>query len=53
MKFHITVEVRKRFINALRHKYLMYHQDHITSPQAVGLLIQSANFDLDTETEEL
>lgn len=53
MKFHITVEVRKRFINALRHKYFRYHENHTTSPPAAVLLIQSANFDLDTDTEEL
>lgn len=47
----MVVELRKRFIKALIAKYWEYHDESYISPGALLLLLQSAHFDLDTETE--
>lgn len=53
MKFHIIIELRKRFIKNLKCKFWSYHEEYNTMPEAVMLLTQAANFDLDTHAEEL
>ena len=47
------VEFRKRFIKRLKFKFWSFHEEYITMPEAVMLLTQAANFDLDTRAEEL
>ena len=47
------VEFRKRFIKRLKFKFWSFHEEYITMPEAVMLLTQAANFDLDTHAEEL
>lgn len=45
--FDLEVEFRKRFIKDLISKYWEFHEDNETTPAALMLLIQSANYDLD------
>ena len=52
-RHHVVIELRKRFIKSLKFKFWSYHQEYKTKPQAIMLLIQAANFDLDTHTQEL
>lgn len=51
--FDLQVEFRKRFIKDLIAKYWEYHDSNITTPAALMLLIQSANYDLDRMAEEI
>jgi hypothetical protein len=50
-KFDHEVEYRKRFLKNLIAKYWEFHDNNFTTPAALMLLIQSANSDLDKETE--
>lgn len=53
LKFQVIIEIRKRFIKTLKYRYWVYHEEHNTMPDAVMLLLQSANVDLDMDTEAL
>lgn len=50
LRFQIIIEIRKRFIKSLKYRYWIYHEEHNTMPDAVMLLLQSANVDLDSDT---
>jgi hypothetical protein len=47
----LEAEYRKKFIKDLIAKYWEFHDCNQTSPAALMLLIQSANYDLDREAE--
>lgn len=51
--FDLVVEFRKRFIKDLIAKYWEFHDANVTTPAALMLLIQSANYDLDRMAEEI
>lgn len=51
--FDLEVEYRKRFIKDLIAKYWEFQDANETSPAALMFLIQSANYDLDREAEEI
>ena len=51
--FDLQVQFRKRFTKDLIAKYWEFHDANETSPAALMLLIQSANYDMDRDTEEI
>ena len=53
LNFYVIVEIRRRFIKSLKYKFWSYRESYTTMPDAAMLLIQAANFDLDTRSEEL